>query len=68
LRAGEELDITREDGRILITPKTVKKRLEKRGSFLVLVPEEPLPKLKQEDFDKVMEDIREERMKQALGS
>lgn len=45
LGEGGKVEITEEDGRLVVTPAPVPKRLERRDGQLVCVPEEPLPPL-----------------------
>lgn len=68
LKPGSPVEITVRDGHIEIEPATAGMRLEKRGRLTVLVPAEPIKeKLTAEQVDKLIEELREERMNEILG-
>jgi AbrB family looped-hinge helix DNA binding protein len=58
LSAGRELELTLRDGRLEIEPAPTQVRLERRGSGLVAVPEEPLPPLTAEQVRDTVERTR----------
>jgi AbrB family looped-hinge helix DNA binding protein len=65
LKPGTPVEITVRDGYIEIEPVTM--RIEMRGRVAVLVPIEPIEGKLVPDIDKIIEDLREERMNEILG-
>jgi AbrB family looped-hinge helix DNA binding protein len=45
LRPGMHLEISQDDGRLILEPRPVPMRLVRRGRGLVAVPGKPLPRL-----------------------
>lgn len=58
LGEGGKVEITEEDGRLVVTPAPVAKRLERRAGQLVCVPDEPLPPLTAEVVRSVLDATR----------
>jgi AbrB family looped-hinge helix DNA binding protein len=61
IRPGMPLDVRVRDGRIEIEPAPLVVRLEKRGRFLVAVPEKEVPVLTSETVELTRKKIRRER-------
>ena len=55
------LDVRVHEGRIEIEPAPLAVRLEKRGRFLVAVPQEPVPILTAETVEETRGELRRER-------
>ena len=67
LKPGMELEVRCRDGRVEVEPAEQPVRLERRGRFLVAVRDGPTPQITLEMVQQTIEDIREERMRAALG-
>lgn len=67
IEAGAPLEVRWHDGRIEIEPSALPMRLERRGRFLVAVPEGEVEPLTPELVEKVREEIVREREQIALG-
>ena len=61
IRPGMPLDIRVREGRIEIEPAPLTVRLEKRGRFLVAVPQEQVPVLTTEAVEGTRDKLRRER-------
>lgn len=61
IRPGMPLDVRVREGRIEIEPAPVTVRLEKRGRFLVAVPQEQVPALNSEIVEGTRNKLRRER-------
>ncbi len=61
IRPGMPLDIRVREGRIEIEPAPLTVRLEKRGRFLVAVPQEQVPVLTTEAVEETRDKLRRER-------
>ena len=61
IRPGMPLDIRVRDGRIEIEPAPISVRLEKRGRFLVAVPQESVPVLTSDVVEETRQKLRNER-------
>ena len=61
IRPGMPLDVRVREGRIEIEPAPLTVRLEKRGRFLIAVPEEQVPVLTSEDVEATRDKLRRER-------
>ncbi len=61
LTPGMELEVRCRDGRIEVAPAESTVRLERRGRFLVAVPDESASTLTREMVDELIETIRNER-------
>jgi AbrB family looped-hinge helix DNA binding protein len=62
IRPGMPLDVRVREGRIEIEPAPLTVRLEKRGRFLIAVPEEQVPFLTSEDVEATRDKLRRERV------
>jgi AbrB family looped-hinge helix DNA binding protein len=62
IRPGMPLDVRVREGRIEIEPAPLTVRLEKRGRFLIAVPEEQVPVLTSEDVEATRDKLRRERV------
>jgi AbrB family looped-hinge helix DNA binding protein len=67
LKPGMSLDIRIDNGVVEIEPEPVPMRLERRGRFVVLVPEVEIPLLTVEDVNRAIDETRLERERQILG-
>lgn len=68
LQPGTSVDLTYRDGHIEIEPATGGVHIEMRGRVAVLVPNEPVKeKLTVEQVNEIIEELREERMREILG-
>jgi AbrB family looped-hinge helix DNA binding protein len=61
IRPGMPLDVRVREGRIEIEPALLPVRLEKRGRFLVAVPQEQVPVLTSEAVEATRDKLRRER-------
>jgi AbrB family looped-hinge helix DNA binding protein len=61
IRPGMPLDVRVREGRIEIEPAPLTVRLEKRGRFLIAVPQEQVPVLSSEDVEATRDKLRRER-------
>lgn len=61
LRPGMPLEVHWRDGRIEIEPAPIAVRLERRGRFLVAVPDGDVPTLSAEAVEATREALRQER-------
>ena len=55
---GGEVEVTEEDGRLVISPAPVAKRIEERGGMLVCVSDSEVPPLTVETVRQVLESMR----------
>ncbi len=55
---GGEVEVTEEDGRLVISPAPVAKRIEERGGMLVCVSDSEVPPLTAETVRQVLESMR----------
>jgi AbrB family looped-hinge helix DNA binding protein len=62
LAAGTKIEVEMKDGKLEIQPKCVI-TLERRGRFLVMVAPEGTPMLSDRETDKLLNDLREGRIK-----
>jgi hypothetical protein len=57
-----EVELRVVDGRVEIAPSPLDVRLERRGRFLVAVPQEPVPTLTAAEIDESIQELREGRL------
>lgn len=55
---GGEVEVTEEDGRLVISPAPIAKRMEERDGLLVCVPEGDVPTLTGDTVRQVLESMR----------
>lgn len=55
---GGEVEVTEEDGRLVISPAPVAKRIEERDGMLVCVSDSEVPPLTAETVRQVLESMR----------
>ena len=55
---GGEVEVSEEDGRLVISPAPVRKRIEERDGVLVCVPEGEVPTLTTDTVRQVLESMR----------
>lgn len=55
---GGEVEVTEEDGRLVISPAPVAKRIEERDGMLVCVSDSEVPPLTVETVRQVLESMR----------
>lgn len=62
LEPGTEVEFRVVDGRVEIVPSPLEVRLERRGRFLVAVPQEPVPTVTSAAVEEGIQDLREGRL------
>ena len=67
IKPGMPLDIRVDNGVIEIEPECLPPRLERRGRFLVAVPQVEGPPVTVEDVNRMIDEVRLERERQILG-
>ena len=55
---GGEVEVSEEDGRLVISPAPVTKRIEERDGVLVCVPDSEVPTLTTDAVRQVLESMR----------
>ena len=60
-KAGAALEIRLDGGGVVIEPAATPVRLERRGRFVVAVPDEALPQLRSEQVEATLDRVRGER-------
>lgn len=59
LRAGQLLEVTLREGRVVIEPVPTPMRVERRGRVSVAVPTEPVEELTAEEVEDTLRSLRE---------
>lgn len=67
LTPGMELEVSCRYGRIEVEPAEVEYHIERRGRFLVAVPDREVPPLTNEMVTAAIKQLREERMAEILN-
>ncbi len=63
LSPGSELDVSWEDGRIVLEPRPLEVKLVKRGRFVVAEAQENVPPMPAEAVDSVIAELRSKARK-----